>query len=407
MLDDLQRPAYLLKCMMDNMSDMIYFKDRDSRFIMVNKASAEWQGGCSPDEMIGKSDYDFYSQKDANRMREDELRIMNTGEPLYGLEEGETWKDGSHAWVSTTKMPLRDESGEIIGIFGISRDITEHKESEIREAKLAEENRRFREEMEDDLLMASQLQKTFFPTSYPVFPSEKCPDQSLVQFAHLQHSGGMMGGDLCSIRKLSDTEAGIFLCDVMGHGIRAALGASIVRAVVEEISHQKKDPGLFLNHMNQILMPLFRQEDLFLFATACYMVLDVSTGRVRVANAGHPRPILLDAERRCAEGFMEAGTFSGPALAVNKDASYATFERTIQAGDAVFMYTDGIDEVVNANQEEYGEALLLESAQRFMDLPLSGLFSSMYDEACNFGPVSSLEDDVCLVGFRLQEPPAA
>ncbi|MEK6193606.1 MAG: SpoIIE family protein phosphatase, partial [Deltaproteobacteria bacterium] len=365
-----------------------------------------WQGGCSPEEMVGKSDRDSYSEKDARRMREDELRIMNTGVPLYGLEEGETWKNGTHAWVSTTKMPLHNEVGEIIGIFGISRDITEHKEAEIRSAKYAEENRQFREEMEHDLLMAAQLQKTFFPTSYPVFSSANRPDKSLVQFAHLQHAGGMVGGDLCSIRKLSDTEAGIFLCDVMGHGVRAALGTSIVRAVVEEISHQKKDPGLFLNHMNQNLMPLFSQEDLFLFATACYMVLDVSTGRVRVANAGHPRPILLDAERKCAEGFMEEGMFWGPALAINEDASYATFERTIQPGDTVFMYTDGIDEVVNANQEEYGEAHLLESAQRFMDLPLSGLFSSMYDEACNFGPVSSLEDDVCLVGFRLQEPPA-
>lgn len=400
---DPKKSAYLLKCMMDNMSDMIYFKDRDSKFIMVNKAAAEWQGGCTPDEMVGKSDRDSYSEEDAMRMREDELRIMNTGEPLYGLEEGETWKNGTHAWVSTTKMPLYNEIGEIIGIFGISRDITEHKESEIHAAKLAEENRSFREEMEDDLLMAAQLQKTFFPTSYPVFPSANHPDKSLVQFAHLQQSGGMVGGDLCSIRKLSDTEAGIFLCDVMGHGVRAALGTSIVRAVVEEISHQKKDPGLFLKHMNQILMPLFRQEDLFLFATACYMVLDVSNGRVRAANAGHPRPILLDAERKCAEGFMEEGEFSGPALAISKEASYMTFERTIQAGDTVFMYTDGIEEVVNANQEEYGEAHLLESAQPFVDLPLSSLFSSMYDEACNFGRVNSLEDDVCLVGFRLGE----
>ena len=407
MPDDLHDTSFLLQNLMDNMTDMIYFKDLQSHFIMVNKSAATWQGYSTPADVIGKSDFDKYKKADALRMFEAEQRIIETGEPIEGIEEKETWKDGQEAWVSTTKMPLRDESGEIIGIFGISRDITEHKESEIYAAKLAEENRSFREEMEDDLLMAAQLQKTFFPTSYPVFPSAKCPDQSLVQFAHLQQSGGMMGGDLCSIRKLSDTEVGIFLCDVMGHGVRAALGTSIVRAVVEEISHQKKEPSLFLKHMNQILMPLFRQEDLFLFATACYMILDVSTGRVRVANAGHPRPILLDSERKCAEGFMEAGAFSGPALAVNKDASYATFERTIQAGDAVFMYTDGIDEVVNANQEEYGEALLLESAQRFMDLPLSGLFSSMYDEACNFGPVSSLEDDVCLVGFRLQEPPAA
>ena len=71
------------------------------------------------------------------------------------------------------------------------------------------------------------------------------------------YSGGMVGGDFCSIRKLSDTEGGILLCDVMGHGVWAALGTAIVRGgVVEDISHQKKDPGQFLGRLNQVLMPI-------------------------------------------------------------------------------------------------------------------------------------------------------
>lgn len=394
--------AYLLKCMMDNMPDMIYFKDRESKFIMVNKATAQWQGGCLPEEMVGRSDFDSYSPEDARRMREDELRIMKTGEPLYGLEEGETWKDGSHAWVSTTKMPLRNEEGEIIGIFGISRDITEHKEAEIRAAQYAEENQRFREEIEDDLLMASQLQKTFFPTSYPFFPSAEDPAESRIQFHHLHRAGGLIGGDLCSIRKLSDTEAGIFLCDVMGHGVRAALGTSIVRAMLEEISGQEKDPGRFLQHMNRVLVPLFRQEDMFLYATASYMVLDVVTGRVRFATAGHPSPIWLDADQRCAVQLMDEDVYGGgPGLAIVEDAVYEVTEHRIHPGDSVVMFTDGLIEVADARQDEYGIQQLAATAQQSMDLPLNDLFSTLYSKACHFGGVEKLEDDMCLVGFRL------
>lgn len=395
---DAPKPEYLLKCLMDHVPDMIYFKDRHSRFIMVNRAAAAWQEQPSPEAMIGLSDADVYSDDDAQRMRKDELQVMACGEPLYGIEESETWKDGSKAWVSTTKVPLRNEAGDVIGVFGISRDITVHKEAELRAARLAEENKRFRDEIEHDLLMASQLQKTFFPTFYPEF--DRGTGSLPVQFCHLHEAGGVIGGDLCSIRKLSDTEVGIFLCDVMGHGVRAALGTSIVRAVVEEISHQIKDPGSFMLHMNRVLYPLFRQDDLFLFATACYMVLDVESGRLKMANAGHPMPVYLDARKGTAELLQVCGEQGCPALAVAEEAHYATTEFQLEPGDGVFMYTDGITETMDEAGAEYGEAGLLQAAGGEMNLPLSDLFQRLYTDACGFSSNGTIDDDVCLVGFR-------
>jgi sigma-B regulation protein RsbU (phosphoserine phosphatase) len=396
-----ENPAYLLQCMMDNMSDMIYFKDRDSKFIMLNKAAAEWQSGCTPDELVGTSDFDSYSKEDAQRMREDELRIMETGKPLFGLEEGETWKSGKHAWVSTTKMPLHDKNGNVIGIFGISRDITEHKEAELRAEKLAEQNRRFREEMEDDLRMASQLQKTFFPRSYPKFRSGSEEGNGVVEFYHLHQAGGLVGGDLCSIRKLSETQAGIFLCDVMGHGVRAAMGTSIVRAMVADISRQERDPGLVLQRLNQVLIPFFRQDDTFMFATTCYMVLDVTTGNLRMANAGHPMPVHLRPSLGSVEPFEVEPGGIGPGLAIDESAAYPTMSHKILPGDTVFMYTDGISEVANPEGQEFGQGRLINTAAQNRSLPLSELFQSIYDAACEFGESGTIEDDVCLVGFRL------
>ena len=118
---------FLLQNLMDNMTDKIYFKDLRSRFIMVNKASAAWHGYDSPAATIGKSDFDNYKEVDARRMFEAEQRIIATGEPLEGIVERETRKNGQTAWVSTTKLPLRDSSGTIVGTFGLSRDITAQK----------------------------------------------------------------------------------------------------------------------------------------------------------------------------------------------------------------------------------------------------------------------------------------
>ena len=393
----------LMKHLMAHIQDNIYFMDREGRMILISAAGAKWLGFDSPEEVVGKTDLDFFSNEHGRAAYEDEQRIMQEGVPLLGIEEKETWADGKDTWVSTSKMPLRDDAGKVVGVFGISRDITEHKVAEIRAAKYAEENRQFRETLEDDLRMAGELQKTFFPTSYPVFPEGVDTADSPVLFHHYQHAGGIVGGDFCSIRKLSDTEAGIFLCDVMGHGVRAALGTAIVRAVVEEISHQKRDPGQFLLHMNKVLLPILRQEDEFLYATACYMVVDVSTGLVRMANAGHPTPILLNAAKEQSEWFVADRSCAGPALAICEDPEYITVERTIHPGDGVVLFTDGIYEVAGAGQEEFGEQRLLGAAGRHAERSLQELFPALLNEARNFAAEGAFDDDVCLVGFRLCE----
>jgi PAS domain S-box-containing protein len=120
----------LLSALMDNVPDQVYFKDTNSRFIIISKAQAERFGLSDPAQAVGKTDFDFFNEDHARPAFEDEQRIMKTGRPLVDLEEKETWPDGRTAWVSTTKVPLRDRQGRIIGTFGISRDITERKRAE-------------------------------------------------------------------------------------------------------------------------------------------------------------------------------------------------------------------------------------------------------------------------------------
>ena len=120
----------LLVTLMDNLPDPIYFKDVHSRFIRVNQAFARRLGMNDPAQMIGKTDFDFFRKEHARAAYEDEQAIIRTGQPVVDKEEEESFPDGHTLWVSTTKMPRRDLQGQIVGTFGISHDITEHKQTE-------------------------------------------------------------------------------------------------------------------------------------------------------------------------------------------------------------------------------------------------------------------------------------
>jgi methyl-accepting chemotaxis protein len=122
------KEKYLMDTLMDTIPNSIYFKDKESKFLRVSKYMYEKHNGK---DLIGKSDFDFFSIEHAQQAFDDEQRIINTNQPVIDLVEKETFDDGKIEWVSTTKMPLKDNNGEIIGTFGISRSVTDLKKSEL------------------------------------------------------------------------------------------------------------------------------------------------------------------------------------------------------------------------------------------------------------------------------------
>jgi diguanylate cyclase (GGDEF)-like protein/PAS domain S-box-containing protein len=130
LIGQLQDEISLLETLMDNVPDTIYFKDRESRFTRVNRHAAARYGIRSPAEAVGRTDADYFTDEHAAKALRDERAILRTGKPLVNVEEKETFPDGEVRWVSTTKLPLRDRGGKIVGTFGISRDITDRKNAE-------------------------------------------------------------------------------------------------------------------------------------------------------------------------------------------------------------------------------------------------------------------------------------
>ena len=135
--EELAQEQYLMRTLMDNLPDHIYFKDHESHFLRINKALAQFLGLNDPVQAIKKTDFDFFTGEHAQQAYEDEQKIIRTGQ-LLSTEEKETNYDRPDTWVSTIKLPLSDKDGNIIGTFGISRDITKNKLAE-EEIKLKNE----------------------------------------------------------------------------------------------------------------------------------------------------------------------------------------------------------------------------------------------------------------------------
>jgi PAS domain S-box-containing protein len=126
----LEQEQFLMDMLMDNLPQNIYFKDRESRFLRISKAHANVFKLNDPKDAVGKSDFDFFTIEHAKPAFKDEQRIIETGLPILNVEEKETWEDNSVNWVSTTKLPMYDKEGNIVGTMGISHDINERKLNE-------------------------------------------------------------------------------------------------------------------------------------------------------------------------------------------------------------------------------------------------------------------------------------
>jgi len=122
----------ILGVLMDNIPDRIYFKDRESRFVRNNAAHARSLGVASPEECVGRTDFDFFSREHAERALADEQEIIRTGKPIIAKIERLTMRDGKQGWASSTKMPWYDPEGRTIGTFGLTRDVTATKDAEDR-----------------------------------------------------------------------------------------------------------------------------------------------------------------------------------------------------------------------------------------------------------------------------------
>jgi sigma-B regulation protein RsbU (phosphoserine phosphatase) len=389
-----RRTDTFLTSIVENIPHMIFVKDaHDLRFVRINKAEEEMIG-LTQEQMIGKNDFDLFPGEEASFFTGADRAVLESGKLLDVPEETIHCAKGVRIF-HTKKIPIFDDAGVPRYLLGISEDITEYKQAE---AELRDRNAR----MQADLDLARAMQEAFIVEQFPRLPSCAVLSESCLSFHHRYIPDAALGGDFFHVTILSESSAAVFICDVMGHGVRSALVTAMIRALVSEKSAAAANPGAFMTQINQHLHGILEQARTPMFASAFYMVADSTSGRLWYANAGHPSPLRLRPEERRVERLQKQDNPTGPALGVFDDVVYETVTCELNSGDLFVLFTDGVFEVLGQD-DEYGEERLVAALKKHSDLPVDDMFDELLSEIRDFSASGEFADDVCLVGVKVKD----
>jgi sigma-B regulation protein RsbU (phosphoserine phosphatase) len=408
--EKLRNSETLYHSLVETLPQNIFRKDRQERFTFANTQFCKVLGKPL-EEIVGKTDFDFFPPELAAKYQSDDRRVMETGQP-YSIVEEHRPPGGKKMFVQVVKTPLYGPDGKINGLQGIFWDITEQRlaEEKIRRvnALLAQNRKELRarnRQMQDDLKMAREIQLTMLPQQYPAFPRFGPQTESAFHFTHRYLPTGTVGGDFFTISALSENEAAVFICDVAGHGVRSALVTAMIRALLEELKPVAGSPGEFLTKLNHDLHAILKHTGTPLLTTAFYLIADWRSGLMRYANAGHPKPLLVRRSQKRVEPLVNASGKSQPALGLFEEAVYQQSEVHLTPDDLVMLFTDGLYEVPGAKNDLYTQELLIAGVQQRTQLPASQLFDALLKEIERFSAGEGFTDDVCLVGIELTPSP--
>jgi sigma-B regulation protein RsbU (phosphoserine phosphatase) len=249
--------------------------------------------------------------------------------------------------------------------------------------------------LEEDLQMAREIQQALVPQQYPEF---FVTGKIALRFAHCYQSAAALSGDFFSVMRLSDHQAGVLICDVMGHGVRAALIGALTRGLMDQFIPIASQPGEFLGALNRRLSETLKQAKIDAFATAFYLVVDLAKREALFANAGHPSALILRRDAGTV-GWLNVPGHGNLPLGLRGTAAYPTLHSPLDAHDAILLFTGGLYEAENAAGEAFGRERLREAVRQRLQTPCDLLLGELLHQSRQFSQHHESEDDICLVGI--------
>jgi len=401
----LTEEKHLLKLLSESIPANIYFKDMDSNFVMANTATARKMRREDAADILGKSDHDFFDARHADKSKQDEINIMETGKSLTGTLEREIWDANEETWGITSKYPWYDHHGKIKGTFGVTSDVTEIVETQDRLMEVAQTYKKRNELYEAELLLASEIQQAILTKQIPAIPSNSTNSSDSLFAAefdikHIPMHG--LAGDFYEAIPLSDTKMGILVCDVMGHGVRAGLIVAMIRGLISKEKKSASNPEEFLANLNQGLSHILSAAGISIFSTAIYCVVDTTQNQISLSSAGHPLPII---KRDAVYSLMNPNLLDNTkssALGLFENSTYHSINISLDDLEEIIFYTDGIYEVADASNEELGLEKLVNELNKPNEIDSSSI-DKLIRIAKDHSRDDQFNDDVCLVTMNITQ----
>lgn len=397
----IEEERHILRSLIECVPLQVYFKDLHSRFVLVNRQMAEWNGQPSPEAVVGMHDRDFFASAHWEEAEADEKQIMASGEAVTEKVEREVREDGKVTWVLTSKFPWFDRAGQVKGTFGVSSDVTELVTARQAATDLAAELQIRNQAYEEELQLAREIQHALAGSTLP----DVANDRAALRFGarYLPISG--LAGDFFEVMRISDDSVGLLICDVMGHGVRSALIVAMLRGLLEKQRRSAADPSAFLRGLNNGLHAILDRANATMFATAFYAVLDLGAGTLRYACAGHPGGIATGPAgvRQLAPGRKE----KGPGLGLVAKADYPAGEVPLDGVSRLLLFTDGILEAESPDGEPFLEKRLMETAAGCHGGTLEEMLDLVLNRVLQYSECNHFDDDVCLLGVEVLPVAAA
>ena len=253
----LENERTLMNSLMDNLPDRIYFKDLESRFIRVNKAMATKHGLNEMKKIEGLTDFDLFTHEHAIQAFNDEQEIIRTGKPIVNIEEKETYADGRITWAQTSKMPLLNLEGNIIGTFGISSDITQRKKNELQllrnSEKIAAQNEEFQQINEEFQQINEELNHANFELIGAKEKAEESDRLKSAFLANMSHEirtpmNGILGfADLLKEPELTGEERQEYIGIIEKSGLRML---NIINDLIDISKVESGQMEIFISEIN-------------------------------------------------------------------------------------------------------------------------------------------------------------
>jgi sigma-B regulation protein RsbU (phosphoserine phosphatase) len=362
----------LYHSLVENIPLHMFRKDPQGRFTFANKRFCDALGKPL-EEVVGRTDHDFYPPELADKYRRDDQKVLASGDVFESTEQNRQ-PNGDLKYVAVVKTPVYDAQKHIIGTQGMFWDVTE--------TKWAQEQRM-------QLRVARDIQQKLLPREAPKFPNYELGGAS--------YPAEACSGDYFDYLRLPNA-VDIVVGDVSGHGFGPALLAAVTHACLRTLalSGLEIDIGVILATANRLLL---QDTDSEHFVTLTFARIDLRDNTLVYSNAGHPAGLIFDGAGNVRRRLPE----TGPLLGVFPDGSFGTSPRiALEPGDLVIFVTDGILDAMPRDGRRFGVERMVEVVRSQHRKSAQEIVEALCRAALAYYGMATQKDDITAVAIKMQ-----